>query len=158
MVLLQLLERLLLVLDRGLQLLDVFRPPFPEGGLGLPVTLLPFLGSGIDLMTGLVELDMGGRMGAGELTGLRPPLRLGACASGGGGEVGASGPRREDVRSLPGSVPAPAGEPGESMEGSCECSFLGMTGERSAWGISEGVQETPSPRPMTFSSRYGARI
>lgn len=43
MTLLQALERFLIALDGGLELADVFRPSFAEGGLGLAIALLALL-------------------------------------------------------------------------------------------------------------------
>lgn len=49
MTLLQALQGILMLLDGGLQLLDVLGPPLAKGGLGLTIPLLPLLGGGIDL-------------------------------------------------------------------------------------------------------------
>lgn len=38
-----------MLLDGGLQLLDVLGPPLAKGGLGLTIPLLPLFGGGIDL-------------------------------------------------------------------------------------------------------------
>lgn len=43
MALLEALQLFLMVLDRGLQLFDIFGPSFSEGRLGLTVPLLSFL-------------------------------------------------------------------------------------------------------------------
>ena len=47
--LLKRLERLLIVFDGGLELLDIFRPPFTKRGLRLSVSLLSFFRRGIYL-------------------------------------------------------------------------------------------------------------
>lgn len=47
--LLQALQRLLIVLNGSLQLLDILGPPLTEGGLCLSVALLALLRRGIDL-------------------------------------------------------------------------------------------------------------
>lgn len=47
--LLQRLKRLLVVFDGVLQLLYIFRPPFPESRLSLPISLLALFRSGIYL-------------------------------------------------------------------------------------------------------------
>jgi hypothetical protein len=49
--LLEVLERLLLVLNGALELFDILGPTFTEGRLGLAVALLALLGRGIDLTT-----------------------------------------------------------------------------------------------------------
>ena len=54
MVLLQGLQGFLIALDGGLELADIFGATFAKGRLGLTVTLLPFLGSGIDLTKMLI--------------------------------------------------------------------------------------------------------
>jgi hypothetical protein len=50
--LLQRLQRLFMVLDGGLELLDVLGAPLSERSLGLPVPLLALLGRGIYLGLG----------------------------------------------------------------------------------------------------------
>lgn len=48
---LQVLQRLLMMLDGALQLLDVLCAALTESGLGLAIALLALFGSGIDLAT-----------------------------------------------------------------------------------------------------------
>lgn len=48
--LLETLKRLILMLDRGLELLDILRPPFSKGCLGLTIPLLSLLRGSIDLL------------------------------------------------------------------------------------------------------------
>lgn len=50
--LLQSLQCLFMVLDGGLELLDVFGAPLSECSLSLPIPLLALLGCGIDLWLG----------------------------------------------------------------------------------------------------------
>lgn len=79
-------QGLLLHTDRLLELLDVLGAAFSEGSLGLSVPLLPLLGSGIDLqhVSGCDVVWQGRAVGTRtRRTGLRPPLRLGACSGAG---------------------------------------------------------------------------
>jgi len=83
---LQVLERLLMLLDGRLELFDVFGAAFTESGLGLAIALFAFLGGGIDLASsgqqcfGHWERRKGwGVELGGQLTGLRPPLRFCCC-------------------------------------------------------------------------------
>lgn len=97
MTVLQVLQRLLVVLDGALQLLDVLGAALAKGGLRLPVALLALFRGGIDL-TALGQCYVGqgkwfysggsqgrhgsrGKGGRGRLTGLRPPLRFCCCGS-----------------------------------------------------------------------------
>jgi hypothetical protein len=75
--------------DRAFQLLDVFRAPFPEGGLRLAVALLALLGGGIYLFIGLAGgsdvYAMANTEGTqGKHTGFRPPFRFCCCGFSGG--------------------------------------------------------------------------
>jgi hypothetical protein len=80
MALLQALQGLFIPLDGGFQLADILCPTLAEGRLGLAVTLLAFLGGGVDLIK--AKLDNGRqRSNAGGLrTGLRPPFLFCVCA------------------------------------------------------------------------------
>lgn len=49
MTVLQVLQRLLMVLDGALELLDVLSSTLAKGGLGLPVSLLALLGGSVYL-------------------------------------------------------------------------------------------------------------
>lgn len=49
--LLETLQRILVLLDGGLELFDVFGPPLAEGSLSLTVPLLPLLGRCVYLVS-----------------------------------------------------------------------------------------------------------
>lgn len=57
MALLQVLQGVFMVLDGGLELLDVLGASLAEGGLSLAVALLALLGGGVDLwaVSGVVD-------------------------------------------------------------------------------------------------------
>lgn len=66
-----------MVLDGGLELLDIFSSSFAECSLGLAVSLFSFFRGRIDLCDPVSDLISYG-IQAGRLTGFLPPLRLGA--------------------------------------------------------------------------------
>lgn len=71
MALLEALQRVFMLLDRRLQLLDVLGPPLTEGGLGLTIPLLSLFGCSVDLAAdeyGLAAVEVNAR------TGFLPPF------------------------------------------------------------------------------------
>lgn len=73
--LLKRLERLLIMFDSSLKLLNVLRPPFTERGLRLSVSLLSFLRCGIYLQIKRVSNAISGNRPS-KHTGFLPPLRF----------------------------------------------------------------------------------
>lgn len=128
-----------MLLDRCLELFDVLCPPLPKCCLGLAVSLLPFLGSCIDLEV----TQSPGNIAKQRMlppTGFRPPLRFCTWAT-----------------SCTNSCSSNSGEDSEK-DSSSECSFFGTAGKSAIFDmpVKKVVELSSTTRfrlPTNFSFR-----
>ena len=140
---LEVVQRFILLLDRVLELLDVFRSTLSKSSLGLTIPLLPFLGCRIYLPPRLV-CHVSELIVTLAHTGFLPPFLF--CTW---------------TFSAAAVCPSSSGSRSDSMEdidSSLECSVFGTTGRSSTSCIAGDGYGKPSILPIRFASTTGASV